>query len=251
MSQAKTHSFRCLLLTSMILYDLNHDCSVNSVIIDNQKPVMIVSANKYKKIALETNTEVYDMKLNLLKIKINKFKEMKQRIMEYKGSKDTMNMVSNTDIVQLTVDDGEIDEYIKDSLCVNTVKSMVSVPKINITDSEKDCVSIHKLYGENYYEQYNKIINGNEYNNEIIDFSMNKNKNKTKCKLEKLKPTANHGISVTLDLFLLSKYSLFCFIFIRANKYIHYGKCQIKRHFIRNKNDINILNKEIINKQFE
>ncbi len=68
-----------------------------------------------------------------------------------------MNMVSNTDIVQLKV---------------------TSVPKINITDNEKDCISIHMLHGENdydlnvtkyklrydeMYEQYDKIINGNKY----------------------------------------------------------------------------------------
>ncbi len=100
-------------------------------------------------------------------------------------------MVSNTDIIQLKVGDGKIDEYIKNILCVNSVNSMISVPKINITDIEKDCISIHILHGENdydlnvtkyeikyyeRYEQFDKIINGPKYNSQIIHFNMNKKK---------------------------------------------------------------------------
>eukprot|EP01084_Bolivina_argentea_P255692 430189_1 len=178
---------------------------------------VIVAANKYKKIALDTTSQIYDMKFSILGVKLNKFKEMRGRIIEYKESgykyndneriddilsckecENIMDMIQNTDIIQYKIGRDDIDEYICNILHINDINSMILSPKINITDIEKDCISIHILSDINndydlnvtkyeikyyqVYEEYDKIINGHKYNSEIINFNMDKihkNDNKT------------------------------------------------------------------------
>ena len=194
-------------------------------------------------------------------------KVLYSEIISFKESGNVMDMVNNTDIIQIKITNDNLDEYIKNILSVNDLNSIILPPKININDIYQDCISInisHDIkdtelnitkYELKFSEQWNNnnSYNNNNNNNNNMDDGEQKQMNGngkyntqiikcndcvTKYNLGNLKDGTNYVISARLYSSLLSKWSIFCKnIHIKTNKYINYGG----RVILKSMNDSNRL----------
>ena len=145
--------------------------------------------------------------------------------------------IPSSDLVQLRVSNGNVDEYIKSLVTVHAVHFTIHPPTINIVDIHQDSVSIHISHDDNasdlnitkYELQYvEQQMTGNsnelpvhEHRTLMIDADPN---GSTDCELEKLSPTTKYAICARAYSSIWNQWSTFCrTVTLQTNQFFDFG----------------------------